>query len=121
MPFGTLRSAKSFLSIDKRQATGDSINNFNMIRSFKHRGLKALYDGRTAKRVAPAHVEKLRDILAVLDRSRGPDDMNIPGFRLHPLKGSLAGHWAVSVSGNWRVTFRFDNGHAVDVDYVDYH
>jgi proteic killer suppression protein len=92
-----------------------------MIQSFKHRGLKALYDGRTARRVAAAHVEKLRDILAVLDRSRGPDDMNIPGFRLHPLKGSLAGFWAVSISGNWRVTFRFDNGHAADVDYMDYH
>ena len=92
-----------------------------MIQSFKHRGLKALYDGKTASRVAPAHVEKLRDILAVLDRSRGPDDMNIPGFRLHPLKGGLSGYWAVSVSGNWRVTFRFDNGHAVDVDYMDYH
>jgi proteic killer suppression protein len=47
--------------------------------------------------------------------------MNIPGFRLHPLKGSLAGFWAVSVSGNWRVTFRFDNGHAADVDYMDCH
>jgi proteic killer suppression protein len=70
-----------------------------MIQSFKHRGLKALYDGRTARRVAPAHVEKLRDILAVLDRSRGPDDMNVPGFRLHPLKGSLSGYWAVSISG----------------------
>ena len=92
-----------------------------MIRSFKHRGLKALYDGRTTRRVAPAHVEKLRDILAVLDRSRGTDDMDIPGFRLHSLKGNLAGFWAVSVSGNWRVTFRFDNGHAVDVGYVDYY
>ena len=57
-----------------------------MIQSFKHRGLKALYDGRTARKVAPAHVEKLRDILAVLDRSRGPGDMNTPGFRLHPLR-----------------------------------
>lgn len=92
-----------------------------MIQSFKHRGLKVLYDGRTARRVAPGHVEKLRDILAVLDRSRGPDDMNIPGFRLHPLKGNLAGFWAVSISGNWGVTFRFDNGHAIDVDYIDYH
>lgn len=92
-----------------------------MIRSFGHRGLKALYDGRTAKRVAPEHLEKLRDILALLDRSRRPDDMNIPGFRLHPLKGGLAGHWAVWVSGNWRVTFRFEDGDAVDVDYVDYH
>ena len=78
----------------------------------------------TERRVAPAHVEKLRDILAVLDLSRGPEDMNLPGFRLHELKGPLKGHWAVAVSGNWRVTFRFEDGaavEAVDVDYVDYH
>jgi proteic killer suppression protein len=92
-----------------------------MIRSFRHRGLKALYDGRTARRVAPEHLEKLRDILALLDRSRKPDDMNLPGFRLHPLRGGLTGHWAVWVSGNWRVTFRFEHGDVVDVDYVDYH
>jgi proteic killer suppression protein len=92
-----------------------------MIRSFRHRGLKALYDGRTARRVAPEHLEKLRDILALLDRSRKPDDMNLPGFRLHPLKGGLTGHWAVWVSGNWRVTFRFEDGDVVNVDYVDYH
>ena len=92
-----------------------------MIASFRHRGLKALYDGRTARRVAPAHVERLRDILAALDRSRGPEGMNLPGFRLHELKGRLNGHYAVSVSGNWRVTFRFEEGSAVDVDYVDYH
>jgi toxin HigB-1 len=92
-----------------------------VVGSFKHRGLKALYDGRTARRVAPEHVQRLRDILGVLDRSRRPDDMDLPGFRLHPLRGSLAGFWAVSVSGNWRVTFRFEDGHAVDVDYTDYH
>ncbi len=92
-----------------------------MIRSFRHRGLEALYRGRTDRRVAAAHREKLRDILAVLDRCRVPQEMNLPGFRLHPLKGDRRGHWAVSVSGNWRVTFRFEGGHAVDVDYVDYH
>ena len=92
-----------------------------MIASFRHRGLKALYDGRTVRRVAPEHVRKLMDILAVLDRSRGPDDMDLPGFRLQPLKGELRGYYAVSVSGNWRVIFRFEDGHAVDVDYVDYH
>ncbi len=91
-----------------------------MIRSFKHRGLKAVYDSGTTKRVAPEHVNKLRDILAVLDRSRRPEDMDLPGFRLHSLKGPLKGHFAVSVSGNWRVTFRFDGGHAVDVNYEDY-
>lgn len=92
-----------------------------MIRSFRHRGLEALYRGRSDRRVAPAHRDRLRDILAVLDRSRVPQEMNLPGFRLHPLKGDRKGHWAVSVSGNWRVTFRFEAGHAVDVDYADYH
>ena len=92
-----------------------------MIASFKHRGLKALYDGRAARRVAPEHVQKLRDVLAVLDRSRRPQDVDIPGFRLHPLKGELKGHYAVAVSGNWRVTFRFEEGGVVDVDYLDYH
>ena len=92
-----------------------------MIGSFRHRGLKALYDGRTARRVASDHVGRLRDVLAMLDQSRGPGDMNLPGFRLHALKGELKGHHAVSVTGNWRVTFRFESGHAVDVDYVDYH
>ncbi|MYB33485.1 MAG: hypothetical protein F4Y20_13525 [Acidobacteria bacterium] len=92
-----------------------------MITSFRHRGLQALYEGRTARRISPQHVGRLRDILAALDRSRGPDGMNLPGFRLHALKGPLKGHYAVSVSGNWRVTFRFEDGAAVDVDYLDYH
>ena len=88
-----------------------------MIASFQHRGLKALYEGKNGA----AHVERRRDILAALDLSRGPEGMNLPGFRLHELKRMLKGHWAVSVSGNWRVTFRFEDGSAVDVDYVDYH
>ena len=92
-----------------------------MIASFRHRGLKALYEGRTARRVAPEHVDKLRDLLATLDFSTEPAGMGLPGFRLHALKGRLKGHYAVSVSGNWRVTFRFEEGEAVDVDYVDYH
>jgi proteic killer suppression protein len=92
-----------------------------VIRSFRHRGLKALYEGRTTRRVAPEQIEKLRDVLAALDRSRGPLDMDLPGFRLHGLAGNLRGHYAVSVSGSWRVTFRFEGGHAVDVDYLDYH
>ena len=92
-----------------------------MIKSFRHRGLKALYDGRTSRRVAPEHVDKLRDILAVLDRSRRPQDMDLPGFRPHPLRGELQDHWAVSVSENWRITFRFEDGEPAEVDYMDYH
>ena len=92
-----------------------------MIKSFRHRGLKTLYEGGRAAKVAQGHVAKLKRILTALDRSSGPEGMDLPGFRLHPLKGALKGHYAVSVSGNWRVTFRFQAGHAVDVDYVDYY
>lgn len=92
-----------------------------MIVSFRSRALKALYDGTTTGRVAPEHIDKLRDILAALDRSTGPEGMNLPGYQLHPLSGNLKGHYAVSVSSNWRVTFRFENENVVDVDYLDYH
>ena len=71
--------------------------------------------------IAQGHVPKLLRILTALDRSAGPDGMDIPGFRLHPLRGRLLGRYAVSVSGNWRVTFRFEDGNVVDVDYLDYH
>jgi proteic killer suppression protein len=92
-----------------------------VIKSFSHRGLKVLYEGGRAAKVSASHVAKLERILTALDRSTGPEGMDLPGFRLHRLKGALKGHYAVSVSGNWRVTFRFESGHAVDVDYLDYH
>lgn len=92
-----------------------------MIKSFRYRGLEALYRGERAAKVSAKHVAKLQRILSALDRSTEPRGMDLPGFRLHPLKGALSGHYAVSVSGNWRVTFRFDGGHAVDVNYLDYH
>ena len=86
------------------------------IASFRRRGLKAFYEGRTIRRVAPAYVERSRDILAALDLSRGPEGMNLPGFRPHEPKG----RYAVSASGDWRVTFRFEDNVAVDADCVDY-
>ncbi len=92
-----------------------------MIESFRHRGLKALYEGRRPAKVAPSHVAKLTRILTALDRSGGPEGMALPGFRLHRLTGGLKGYFAVTVSGNWRVTFRFQDGHAVEIDYLDYH
>ena len=92
-----------------------------MITTFRHRGLRELYEQGRSSKVAQRHVPKLLRILSALDRSTGPEGMDIPGFRLHPLKGRMRGHHAVSVSGNWRVTFRFEDGHAVDVDYLDYH
>ena len=92
-----------------------------MIKSFKHRGLRALYAGDRSHRLNPVHVPKLKRILAVLDQSNEWQGMDIPGFRLHPLAGQLKGHYAVSISANWHVTFRFEAGNAHDVDYLDYH
>ena len=63
----------------------------------------------------------MRDILARLNASAAANDMDVPGFRLHRLKGGLSGYWAVTVRANWRVIFRFEDGHAADVDYLDYH
>ena len=74
-----------------------------------------------SRRIRPAHRETVQDILARLNASSGPADMDLPGFRLHRLKGNLAGFWAVTVRANWRIVFRFEDGHAVDVDYLDYH
>ncbi len=65
--------------------------------------------------------KRIADILAHLDRADHPSDLDLPGYRLHPLKGDLKGAWSVTLSGNWRVTFRFENGDAIDVDLVDYH
>jgi toxin HigB-1 len=92
-----------------------------MIRSFRHKGLAALYHAGQSKGVNQEHVKRLRQILAILDSAIVLDDINAPGLRLHPLKGRKADFYAVSVSGNWRVTFRFETGDVVDVDYVDYH
>jgi proteic killer suppression protein len=92
-----------------------------VIASFKHRGLKRLYEYDDHRGVAPAHVAKIKRILARLDEATNVRDMALPGFGLHPLKGRLKGLWAVRVSGNWRIVFRFENGNAYDVDLVDYH
>jgi proteic killer suppression protein len=92
-----------------------------MIRSLRHKGLKRLYEDDDARGLHRGHVEKLRRILARLDIATTPQDLDLPGYRLHPLKGDLKGFWAVTVQANWRVTFRLSGGHVFDVDYVDYH
>ena len=73
------------------------------------------------RRIHPEDRERVRDIFVRLNTSAAPDDMDLPGFRLHPLRGTHAGFWAVTVRANWRVIFRFEDGHAADVDYLDYH
>ncbi|MGB2593142.1 MAG: type II toxin-antitoxin system RelE/ParE family toxin [Candidatus Acidiferrum sp.] len=92
-----------------------------MIRSIRHKGLKRLYEDNDQRGVASEHAEKLRDILVRLDASAIVADMDLPGLRLHPLKGEFKGLWAVTVRANWRVIFRFAEGDALDVDYLDYH
>ncbi len=92
-----------------------------MVRSIRHKGLKRLYEDDDPRGVIAEHTPKLRDILARLEAAGSTADMNLPGFQLHPLKGNLKGFWAVTVRANWRVIFRFVEGDAEDVDYVDYH
>ena len=92
------------------------------IRSFRHKGLKRLYEAGEKKEVPPSLAEKIADILLAIDEAQRPQDVGLfPGWRLHPLKGDLKGFWSVSVTGNWRVIFRFEKGDAFDVDLVDYH
>ena len=92
-----------------------------MIRSFRHRGLKRLYERGDRSRVRADQADRLAIALADLDDVRKPSDLDLPGYRLHPLKGDLRSFWSISVSGNWRIVFRFDEGDVYDVDLVDYH
>lgn len=92
-----------------------------MIRSFRHKGIETFFRTGSAAGIQAKHAVRLRLQLFQLNRASAPGDMNVPGWKLHPLKGRLADHWAVSVSGNWRLTFTFKNGDAVLVDYQDYH
>lgn len=92
-----------------------------MIRSFRHSGLEQFFRTGSKAGIQPHHASKLRLMLATLDNATSPKDMGASRWRLHPLGGDLAGHWAVWVSGNWRLTFRFIGADAELVDYQDYH
>lgn len=92
-----------------------------MIKSIQHKGLRKLFETGSSAGVQASHVKRLRLQLAALDTAQTVEDMNIPGFRLHPLKGEMRGRWAITVSGNWRITFEFRDGNAYVVNYEDYH
>jgi proteic killer suppression protein len=92
-----------------------------MIRSFNHKGLAKFYKSGSTAGIQVAHAKRLRLILGRLNAASDAKDMNLPGLRLHELSGNRAGIWSVTVSGNWRVTFRFENGDAEIVNYEDYH
>jgi len=92
-----------------------------MIKSFQHKGLKKFYETGSASGIQPHHVKRLKMQLVALDTATTIEDMDIPGFKLHRLKGSGKGRWSIWVNGNWRVTFEFRDGHAHVLDYEDYH
>ena len=92
-----------------------------MILSFRHRGLRRLYEDDDRRGLNAEHVAKVTTILSRLDLAMRPEDMDVAGLRLHSLKGDLEGFWSVTVRANWRIVFRFEGGNASDVDYLDYH
>lgn len=92
-----------------------------MIQSFRHKGLRRLFEDDDRSKLPQDMVLRIGSILAVLDRASTLEMLDVPGFRLHELKGDLAGFHAVTVRANWRITFRFDGENVFDVDFVDYH
>ena len=102
-------------------ACGATRYNSRMLRSFRHKGVEHFFKSGSRAGIQAAHAPRLARQLSALDAATRPEDMNRPGWGWHPLKGGLLGHWSVSVNGNWRLTFTFENGDAILVDYQDYH
>lgn len=115
IPKGGLRHADPL----QRVSLHDTLH--AVIRSFRHKGIEAFFRKGSKAGIQARHAERLGMQLFALNNARGPQDMGAPGWKLHPLKGPLKGHWAVAVSGNWRLTFVFEGQDAVLVDYQDYH
>jgi len=92
-----------------------------MIASFEHRGLKRFFEEDVPRKLPPDMVDRIRAILARLHQAEAIEDMNVHSYRLHPLKGSRKGEWGVTVRANWRMTFRYEDGHVLDVNLEDYH
>jgi proteic killer suppression protein len=92
-----------------------------MIRTFRHRGLKRLYERGDTSKLRADQAERIALALADLDEAQKPQDLDLPGYRLHRLKGDLKGFWSIWISANWRIMFRFDGGDAYDIDLIDYH
>ncbi len=92
-----------------------------LLKTFRHKGLERLFEKDDPSGVRADQVRRIKDVLAHLDVARHPNDLNLPGYRLHALRGELKGYWSVTISGNWRITFRLEDGDAFEVDLVDYH
>ena len=98
-----------------------SLYTFTVIVSFKHKGLKRLFEQNDRSGLRADLTDKIERILSVLDAASAPQALDLPGYRLHQLKGDRKGYWSLTVRANWRIVFRFENGRACDVDLVDYH
>lgn len=109
------RNQSTYLTIDNCHHTLGPV-----IRSFRHRGLERLWRGDPS-RVSARLLNRLENVLSVLDAAAQASDLDLPGYRLHSLKGERKGYWAVSISGNWRIVFRIENGNVFDVELIDYH
>lgn len=92
-----------------------------MIRTFKHRGLKRFYERSDPSGIRPDLVDPIERILTIIDTATAPQALNLPRYRLHPLKGDLKGLWSVTVRANWRIVFRFEDANAYDIELIDYH
>lgn len=92
-----------------------------MIKTFRHKGLKKFFQSGSTEGILSSHANRIRMMLTALDTALVIDDIDIPGFRLHPLKGSQKGRWSIAVNGNWRITFEFTDGNVYILDYEDYH
>ena len=93
-----------------------------MIKSFRHKGLKRFFENNESKAVPSGQAQKIRDVLAALDTTAEPGEVGLfPGWKLHPPKGDRKGFWSVTITGNWRMIFRFEDGDAYDLDLIDYH
>lgn len=92
-----------------------------MIKSFQHKGPKVFYQTGVTKGIRADHAKRLARVLSFLDRAMTPEDLDLPGWRLHSLKGDRASYWSITISGNWRVIFHFDGTDVELVDYLDYH
>jgi proteic killer suppression protein len=92
-----------------------------MIKSFQHKGLQAFFETGSKAGIQAQHAQKLNRVLVRLDMAKTANDVNVPGWRLHPLTGNLSGHYSIVVSGNWRITFKFENEDVILVNYQDYH
>jgi len=110
----------SFLPLSRIDKRHLSVYDRTVIRSFRHTGLKKMHEGNPSRIAAKLRL-RVALALSALDAAESPLELNVPGYRLHQLKGNQKGVWSITISGNWRITFRFDEAGANDVDLIDYH